>query len=115
LLARELPENIAHIRDLTCEFVAPKALRTRLGDLCHSIWDAAVSSAPELIPLARRLPPSNQHPLLIHCANGHGRTCLFAAVWLLTLRFVMSGDDAIAMLRCARPGIAFGSRQHRLV
>jgi hypothetical protein len=115
LLAREVPANVDIVCDLTCEFVDPKPLRTRPGYNCHPVLDAGACSAAELIDLARRLPPSNEELLLIHCANGHGRTGMFAAVWLLTHGFVPTVDDAITMLRNARPGIGLRSRQRRLV
>lgn len=115
LLAHELPENVDRVCDLTCEFVDPKPLRTKPGYHCHPVLDAGACSAAELVDLARRLPPSNGEILLIHCANGHGRTGMFAAVWLLTHGFVTTVDDAITMLRNARPGIGLRSRQRRLV
>jgi hypothetical protein len=115
LLPREVPDTVAIVCDLTCEFVDPKPLRSNPGYRCHPVLDAGACSAAELIDLARRLPPSNGNMLLIHCANGHGRTGMFAAVWLLTHGFVTTVDDAITMLQNARPGIGLRSRQRRLV
>ncbi len=115
LLAHEVPDNVDSVCDLTCEFIDPQTIRTKPGYHCHPILDAGACTATELIDLARRLPPSNGQVLLIHCANGHGRTGMFAAVWLLTHGFVTTVDDAMTMLKSARPGIGLRSRQRRLV
>lgn len=115
LLARELPENIDRVCDLTCEFIDPKLIRDKPAYCCHPILDAGACTHSELIELARALPPSNGNLLLIHCANGHGRTGMFAAVWLLTHGFATTVDDAIKLLQDARPGIGLRSRQRRLV
>lgn len=115
LLAHELPEDITRVCDLTCEFRDPKHIRTKLRYECHPILDAGACTAAELIDLARKLSPSNEEILLIHCANGHGRTGMFAAVWLLTHGLVTSVDDAITMLQAVRPGIGLRPRQRRLV
>jgi len=115
LLASEVPANVENVCDLTCEFVEPLRLRTKPGYICHPVLDAGVRSADELIDLARKLPPTKDTRLLVHCANGHGRTGMFAAVWLLTHGFVTTVDDAIAMLQNARPGIRLRSRQRRVV
>ena len=115
LLAREVPADVKIVCDLTCEFVDPKYLRAKPRYNCHPVLDAGACSATELIDLARRLPPSNDELLLIHCANGHGRTGMFAAVWLLAHGFATTVDDAITMLRNTRPGIGLQSRQRRLV
>lgn len=101
--------------DLTCEFMDPKSIRDKPAYCCHPILDAGTRTSAELIELARTLPPTSETMLLIHCANGHGRTGMFAAVWLLTHGFVRTVDDAIIMLRDARPGIGLRARQRRLV
>jgi hypothetical protein len=115
LLPGELPASVERVCDLTCEFVDPICVRSKPGYCCHPILDAGACSAAELVDLARELPPSNNGTLLIHCANGHGRTGMFAAVWLLTHEIVTTPDDAIKMLKDARPGIGLRARQRRLV
>jgi hypothetical protein len=111
LLKREYPGNVDRVCDLTCEFLDPKLIRTKSGYLCLPILDAGTCSARELIELAHRLPPLDGELLLIHCANGHGRTGMVAAVWLLTHRFARSVDEAMTILQRARPGIGLRSRQ----
>lgn len=115
LRAQEIPPSVNVVCDLTCEFVDPRSVRTRCSYRCHPILDAGACTAAELVDLARELPPADGELLLIHCANGHGRTAMFAAVWLLTHGFTTTVDDAITMLRNARPAIRLRSRQRRLV
>lgn len=115
LRAREIPDSVNSVCDLTCEFVDPRSVRARRGYRCHPILDAGACTAAELVDLARRLPPADGEMLLVHCANGHGRTAMFAAVWLLAHGFATTVDDAITMLRNARPRIGLRTRQRRLV
>ncbi|MBX3449445.1 MAG: hypothetical protein KF777_07800 [Planctomycetaceae bacterium] len=115
LLAHEVPADVDVVCDLTCELVDPESVRAKPGYCCHPILDAGACAASELIALARRLPPSSDRRLLIHCANGHGRTGMFAAVWLLTHGFAETVDDSLATLQTARPGIGLRTRQRRLV
>lgn len=115
LVSGEFPAHVERVCDLTCEFVDPFSMRSKPGYCCHPILDAGACSAAELVALARGLPPSNGDILLIHCANGHGRTGMFAAVWLLTHGIVTAPDAAIKILQDTRPGIRLRSRQRRLV
>ena len=114
LRSAELPHGIAQICDLTCEFVDPVRLRSRIKYVCHPILDAGASDASELAVLAKSLLPPVDGKLLIHCANGHGRTGMFAAVWLVAHGFVTSVDDAVKLIREARPGVSLRRRQYQL-
>jgi protein-tyrosine phosphatase len=115
LRSDELPTHVVRICDLTCEFVDPISFRTRGSYVCYPILDAGSVSAAELVALARSIPPLPQGSLLIHCANGHGRTGMFAAIWLIVHGFVTSSDDAMRLLQSVRPGIGLRSRQRRVV
>jgi protein-tyrosine phosphatase len=115
LRTREFPTNVRNVCDLTCEFVEPEWIRTNYVYICHPILDAGTVSATELIALAKSLVPDSKGPLLIHCANGHGRTGMFAAIWLVVHGFVDSADDAFKLLQSVRPGIGLRSRQRRVV
>ncbi len=114
LRSAELPENIAQICDLTCEFLDPVRLRSRNMYVCHPILDAGASDAADLAVFAKSLPPPDDGKLLIHCANGHGRTGMFAAIWLVAHGFVTSVDDAVTLIREARPGVSLRKRQYQL-
>ena len=78
LLSRELPEDIDHVVDLTCEFTEPKALRA-CSYHSFQILDGFVPPKGELRRWAQHA-AGLSGKLYIHCAEGHGRTGLFAAV-----------------------------------
>ena len=115
LRPQELPPDTVQICDLTCEFVDPKAFRSRCAYICHPILDAGTTDAAELLDFARSLQPSAKGRLLVHCANGHGRTGMFAAVWLLAHGFATSADEAIELIQAVRPGVSLRRRQFQLV
>jgi protein-tyrosine phosphatase len=111
LLASELPQDINHVCDLTCEFRDPKELRELPGYKCFPVLDAGTLSADDLVAIVKELPSEKDGRLLIHCANGHGRTGLIAAAWLISNNYAASVDDAVAALRAVRPGISLRKRQ----
>ncbi|PHR89259.1 MAG: phosphatase [Blastopirellula sp.] len=101
LLSHELPTEIDHVIDLTCEFNEPEALR-----LCnynsYQILDAHV---PTLSQLRIWLNETSKltGTLYIHCAQGHGRTGLFTAAYLFNSGLTQSTDDALKMIQSQRP------------
>lgn len=109
LLSHELPDNINHVVDLTCEFNESNALRSTSY---HSfpILDGFVPSVVDLQEwvLAVAAMPSNVY---IHCAEGHGRTGLFAAALLLTIGHSKTPDEALEFIRSKRPMVRLNRRQ----
>jgi protein-tyrosine phosphatase len=115
LRAHELPTNVSIVCDLTSEICDPEPIRSSAGYTCFSILDAGVPQLQELVDKILALKPSDGTRLLIHCANGHGRTGMVAAAWLLANRYVTSIDEALRILRTARPGISLRKRQRELL
>lgn len=115
LREHELPTDTAQICDLTCEFVDPKSFRSHGIYVCHPILDAGATDAAEILSFARSLRPPEEGRLLVHCANGHGRTGMFAAVWLLAHQYATSADEAVKLIQEARPEVSLRSRQYQLV
>jgi len=115
LHAGEWPADVVLVCDLTCEFVDPAPIRNSTQYFCHPILDAGSAPANELIEFATRIPPPSQGRVLIHCARGHGRTAMFAAVWLAVHKFVTTSDEAVALLTNVRPGIRLRRRQRQAV
>jgi len=111
----EFPADVTHVLDLTCEFVEPRATRRRLRFTCIPLLDAGAATPEALISEACALPPPEDGRLLVHCANGHGRTGMFAAVWLVAHGYATSATDAIQMLQSVRPAIALRRRQRDAV
>ncbi|MEZ6090301.1 MAG: phosphatase [Pirellulaceae bacterium] len=73
LLANELPSKVASVVDLTCEFTEPIAKWPGVSYLCFPMLDGSGASPEQLRTLAAKIIelPS---PVLIHCAQGLGRT-----------------------------------------
>ena len=109
LLGHEFPKNIDHVIDLTCEFTEPKALRS-VNYLSCQILDGFVPPSLELqswVADAEKLAGN----IYIHCAEGHGRTGLFAAALLLRHRDFNTPEDALNYVRSKRPLVRLGKRQ----
>jgi protein-tyrosine phosphatase len=115
LFGKELPQEVNRVCDLSSEFSDPARIRRLSGYLCYPILDASTCDPSTLIELAKSLPPMPDSPLLIHCANGHGRTGMFAAIWLLTHGFAQDAAQAIQLLKAARPQLKLGTDQHATV
>lgn len=109
LLSRELPDNIDHVVDLTCEFNEPKALRS-LSYHSFQILDGFVPSRGQLHEWTDRISKLSGN-IFIHCAEGHGRTGLLAACVLLYLGHSQTPNEALQLIRSKRPLVRLGRRQ----
>jgi len=109
LLSRELPDDIDHVVDLTCEFNEPKALRS-LSYHSLQILDGLVPSSDQLLEWADRISKLSGN-IYIHCAEGHGRTGLLAASVLLYLGHSQTPNEALQFIRSKRPLVRLGRRQ----
>ena len=75
LLASEVPEGFEHYVDLTAEFEDPASIRSMGSYHCLPILDAGT---PSFADLDRAAEMASDGRTYIHCAQGHGRTGLFA-------------------------------------
>lgn len=109
LLSHELPPNIDHVIDLTCEFNEPVALRS-LSYFSFPILDGFV---PPVEQLKKWILEVSGMPgtIYIHCAEGHGRTGLFAAALLFTLGDFSTPMAALDYIRSKRPLVRLDRRQ----
>lgn len=101
LLSHELPDNIDHVINLTCEFNEPIALRER-NYHSFQILDGSAPRPEQLVEWAQtasNLPAR----VYIHCAQGHGRTGTFAAAMLLCGDRAATVDKAIRLIQSKRP------------
>ncbi|QDT40907.1 hypothetical protein Pan241w_09660 [Gimesia alba] len=113
LFSDELPEQIEHVIDLTCEFNEPAKLRKR-NYLSCPILDRGVPALHELqswIPQIAAL----KGTILIHCAEGHGRTGLFTAALLIYQGHAESPDAALDYIQSRRPEVRLSGAQKRLL
>lgn len=54
-------------------------------------------------------------PVLIHCAQGHGRTGLVSAAVLLVSGQAQTAADAVAMIQAVRPGVDLNDSQRAIL
>ena len=109
----EVPDGVAAIVDLTCEFTEPATVRDGRDYRCFAVLDASVPPADQLAGWVEEV--RDTQGLFIHCAQGHGRTGLFAACLLLRRGLAKTPEDALATIRAARPGARLGSLQQAAV
>lgn len=112
LLSAELPGHIERIVDLTCEFPPTRAGRTNCRYRNLPLLDASAPQADELLQLLDHI-EAERGPLLIHCAEGHGRTGLVAAALLLKRGIAENPKDAVARVQAVRPLVRLNSAQRR--
>ena len=108
LIGKEIPQNYSNYVDLTAEFQEPKAARDSRAYLSVPVLDA---TAPSLAMLTRAVESLKPGVTLVHCAQGHGRTGLFALAVLLARGIAKSVPDGLAILQQARPRISLTAQQ----
>src|SRR5690606_25392616 len=102
-------DDIQHVVDLTCEFNEPARLRERSYFSCPML-DGSAASAGQLRSWAEQV-ARLQGNIYIHCAEGHGRTGLFATAGLLCRREAETAEDALRIVRLKRPRVRLGREQ----
>ena len=112
LLASELEGKFDNYVDLTAEFVEPRAIRQSPAYRCIPLLDGSAPSPDTLHQALNSLRPGRT---FVHCAQGHGRTGLFALALLLTSGAARSIEDGLQMLRAARPGIRLNREQQQCI
>ena len=106
--ADEVTEEVQNYVDLTAEFQESQTARQRPSYVAFPILDGT-APPPESLHLAlRSLKPGRT---FIHCAQGHGRTGLFAAAFLLQTKTAATVEQAMSLIQTARPGIHLSRRQ----
>jgi hypothetical protein len=109
LLDSEVPGDIDAVLDLACEFQETPRLR-QANYTCLPMLDA---SAIEVVTIAEAVEKAAARPgaLFVHCAQGHGRTGLIAALVLAKRTPGMTPREALARLQSIRPGIGLSRQQ----
>ncbi len=98
------------ICDLTSEFPECARLRSLPGYRLVPILDARAPDPGWLRDQAEEL-ASSEGPVFIHCAQGHGRTGMMAALILMLRERELGAEDAVARLKKVRPGIGLSTVQ----
>jgi hypothetical protein len=110
LLPGEATFQFDQVVDLTAEFQEPEFLRNTPGYRCFPILDGGAPTPEALHDAVAQLGPGR---IFIHCAQGHGRTGLFALAVLLHSGAVGSLEEGLRLLTAARPGIRLNREQRR--
>lgn len=113
LLGNEFPSHIDHVIDLTCEFSEPMQLRST-NYHSFQVLDGFVPTLSELeswVSEAAKLPGN----IYIHCAEGHGRTGMFAAALLVKIGQFETTEDALSFVYSKRRLVRLGRRQRDLL
>jgi hypothetical protein len=109
LLASEMEGEYVNIVDLTAEFPEPSAIRRSNSYRSFPILDRSAPTPEALKAAVVSLPPGR---IFIHCAQGHGRTGLFALAVLLRSGVARNVEDGLRILSTARPRIRLSRQQH---
>lgn len=113
LLSCELPAEIVHVIDLTCEMSEPLGLRSR-GYHCFPVLDRAAPSVDSLYSWIEQTAVL-EGPLLVHCAEGHGRTGLFTAALLLDSGQAETVAEALQLIQRQRPRVRLSREQKQML
>jgi hypothetical protein len=112
LRTKELPCGIVNYVDLTFEFEDPKTIRESKHYINLPILDAGVPMPDALHLAISKLKPG---VTFVHCAQGHGRTGIFALALLYELGRIQSFDEGMAFIKNVRPGIGLNKTQERFI
>jgi hypothetical protein len=112
LLAFELEGEFDNFVDLTAEFPEPSSIRRTPSYRSFPILDGSAPTAEALRAAVASLRPGRT---FVHCAQGHGRTGLFALAVLLRSGAARSVEDGLRILSAARPAIRLSREQHRCI
>lgn len=102
LLGPEMPEGIDWVLDLTSEFNEPAAIRERQGYRCLPTLDGRTPSCDATLKIVEEISRSGG-TILIHCAQGHGRTATLTTILLVHAGAAIDFDDALAQIQRVRP------------
>lgn len=112
LLPFEVQGEFDNFVDLTAEFSEPSSIRC---SPCYRSFPILDGSAPT--PQALRAAVAGLRPgrTFIHCAQGHGRTGLFALAVLLSSGLARNVEDGLRILCKARPAVRLSRAQRRCI
>ena len=112
LLSFEVEGQFDNFVDLTAEFSEPSSIRGASSYRSFPILDGAAPTPEALREVVTSLRPGRT---FVHCAQGHGRTGLFALAVLLHSGVVRSVEDGLRMLTAVRPAIRLNRVQLRCI
>jgi protein-tyrosine phosphatase len=112
LLSFEVEGEFDNFVDLTAEFPEPSSIRRSPSYRSFPILDGGAPTPEALRAVVTSLRPGRT---FVHCAQGHGRTGLFALAMLLDSGVVRSVEEGLRMLTAARPGVRLNRVQLKCI
>lgn len=106
----EFPQDVVLVIDLTSEFLDPPLIRQHPGYHAEPVLDAGTIDVKKAILLAEHASQVDGK-VLIHCANGSGRSGHVAAIFLISWKQASSVVDAIRIVQDARPCLSLNAKQ----
>ena len=112
--ARELPEDVELIIDLTAEFEPARDIE--FDDYrryhCLPMLDASAAHPEAFRDLVLQV--ANDPPIgsvYVHCAQGHGRSAAFVAAVLIARDIAVDVEEAMGIISAKRPGVGLAPDQ----
>ena len=109
-VARELPSDVQTLVDLTCELWEPRSIRRLPAYVCEPTLDERFPRTDRATELIRRL-ALTPGSILLHCAQGHGRSAALAAAVMVARGLATDIDDACQKIKLVRPQVRVRSFQ----
>lgn len=110
----ELPAGVSLVVDLTSEFAEPRAVLAKAAYRCLPTLDASAPPQRAFLELVREV-ASWEGCVYVHCANGRGRSATAVAAVLMARGSADNVEQAMALLKKARPKTNLSRPQMRLL
>jgi hypothetical protein len=110
----EIPPDVRTIVDVTAEFSVAAGVRAQREYICFPTLDGHVCDAAQFAETVREV-AALDGGILIHCAQGHGRSAALAAALLIARGLAEDLEDAERRMTVARPRIRLKPSQRALV
>lgn len=107
----EIPPGVKLLLDFTAEFPGCGVP----SDVQYNCFPTLDYTAPRIDDIRKALQQIGDRAVYIHCAAGHGRSAVCAAVLLIHRGLANNVDEAISQLRVVRPGVKLTRQQHEAV
>lgn len=109
LRSGELPDEVHVVVDLTCEFSEPAIIRSG-NYFSFPVLDATAPTPNKLLSWIKSTQDTTG-TVFIHCAQGHGRTGMFAAALLYADGAFPTVEAALRFVQQKRPGVRVSRAQ----
>ena len=106
---QDLPPGCELVVDLTCEFSVHPGVARSVDYLALPTLDGTAPSQASLRRVAELV--ADSRVVLFNCAAGHGRSATAAAALLLARGAASTVEEALGLMKAARPGIGLNRAQ----